>query len=139
VLAADEQLFKDIEGVLEEVVRDGVAALAKREAGGQLADHRAVASLLLLWDGVCKLFAGKAKPSGWVALLMKTAKLFSPDAREAAAAAVEGAVSSGPMLAARHLWRELKPTPLRPLFESADVVIAESATGERGGKRQRRG
>lgn len=53
---------------------------------------------------------------------VQVARLFTPDAREAAAAAVECSVSSGPMLAARSLWRDLKPVPLKPLFESADVA-----------------
>lgn len=60
-----------MEGVLGEVVRDGLAALAKQSPGGVLDDPALLAPLLLLWDGVCWLFSGKAKPSGWVALLMK--------------------------------------------------------------------
>ncbi len=68
---ADDQLHKDVEGVLEEVVRDGLTALAKRSPGGQLEAPALLAPLLLLWDGVCWLFSGKAKPSGWVALLLK--------------------------------------------------------------------
>lgn len=57
--------------MLEEVVRDGLTALAKRSPGGQLEDPALLAPVLLLWDGVCWLFSGKAKPSGWVALLLK--------------------------------------------------------------------
>lgn len=135
---ADEQLHNDVEGVLEEVCRDGLLALAKSQPGGQISDPAPLASLLLLWDGVCQLFAGKAKPSGWVALVLKAAKLFSPEAREAAAAAVEGRISSGPMVAARQLWRDLKPVPLKPLFESADVTGGDSGPGARAAKRQRR-
>ncbi len=55
-------------------------------------------------------------PPSW-----QVAKLFTPEAREAAAAAVACSVSSGPMLTARPLWRDLKTVPLKPLFESADV------------------
>ena len=143
LLPADEQLYKDIEAVLDECFKDGLTALAKAQPGGALLDDPALLQpMLLLWDGICSLFAGRAKPSGWVGILMRVAKLFSPEAREAAAAAVEQHVSSGPMLAARPLWRDLKAVPLKPLFESADVGGGGSAgggsgPGERAAKRQR--
>ena len=128
--------------MLEECFQDGLAELAKRQPGSQLSDPALLQPLLVLWDGVCHLFAGKAKPSGWVALLMRAARLFSPETREAAAAGVEGRVTSGPMQAARHLWRDLKPVPLKPLFESADVTGGGgggggSGPGQRAAKRQR--
>jgi hypothetical protein len=118
------------------VAWDGLSALAKQR-GGQLADPTPFTLLLLLWEGVCHLYAGRAKPSNWVALLLKAAKLFSPEAREAAAAAVDGRVISGPMQAARQLWRALKPVQVQPLFESADVGRGDSGSGERAAKRQR--
>lgn len=52
-------------------MRDGLAAVAKRSPGGLLGDPALLSPALLLWDGVCWLFSGKAKPSGWVTLLMK--------------------------------------------------------------------
>ena len=140
---ADEQLYKDIEAVLDECFKDGLTALAKAQPGGApLQDPALLQPLLLLWDGICSLFAGRAKPSSWVAHLMRVAKLFTPEAREAAAAAVAEHVSSGPMLTARPLWRELKPVPLKPLFESADVgggggSAGGSGPGERAATRQR--
>ena len=126
---------------MDECFKDGLTALAKAQPGGApLADPTLLQPLLLLWDGICVLFAGRAKPSGWVGLLMRVAKLFTTEAREAAAAAVAPHVSSGPMLAARLLWRELKAVPLKPLFESADVGGSGSSTGGSGvraTKRQR--
>lgn len=79
--------------------------------------------VLRLWDGACLLFNGKPKPSGWVGLMLKLAKLFTPQAREAAAAAEEP--RSEPMRKAQGLWTALKPVALRPLFESADVGQGE--------------
>lgn len=38
--------------------------------------------LLELWDGVCGLYMGRPKPSHWVAILLRIAKLFPPDVRE---------------------------------------------------------
>lgn len=122
--------------MLEEVFRDGLTAMA---SGGQICDPAPLTALLLLWDGVCHLFSGKAKPSGWVALLLKAAKLFSAQTRVAAAEAVRGRVSSSPMAAASPLWGELKAAQLRPLFETADVPdIGSGGQNERAGKRQRR-
>lgn len=142
-LPADDQLFKDIEGVLEEVCRDGLTALAKRQPGGQLDQPHAhlFCSLLLLWDGVCQLFAGKAKPQAWVALLLRLAKLFTPDARAAAAEEAAPLLSSGPMARVQPMWRELKPeATIRQLFESADVEGSSGGgggPGERAAKRRR--
>ena len=134
-LAADDQLFKDVEGVLEEVFRDGLTALAKRTPGAPLADPRLFQPLLQLWDGVCHLYSGRAKPQAWVALLLRLAKLFSPEARAAAAAAAAPALTSGPMCKVQGLWRELKPAEtLRQQFEAADV---EGGGGERSAKRRR--
>lgn len=73
---------------------------------------------------MCQLYAGRAKPSGWVALLLKVAKLFTPTAREAAAAAE--APASEPMRKAQPLWGPLKPVALRPVLELADVGAGEA-------------
>ena len=59
-----------------------------------------------------------------MALLLKAAKLFSPAAREAAAAAEQP--QSEPMCKAQALWGPLKPAVLRPLLECADVVQGEA-------------
>lgn len=142
LIAADEQLFKDIEGVLEEVFRDGLTALAKRQPGGQLAGPALFASLLRLWDGVCCLFGGKAKPQAWVALLLRLAKILSPEARAAGADSVAAELASGPMQRVQRLWAELAPlATIRQQFETADVeggsAEGGSATGERAAKRRR--
>ena len=154
-LHADEQLYKDVESVLAECFLAGLTGLAAQEqqqrrdgSGGAtaaqpLCDPALLVPLLLLWDGICHLFAGRPKPSGWVAMVLKGAKLFSTEAREAAAAAVEGQVTSQPMAAAQRLWRDLKPAQLKPLFESADVGgggsggSVEEEGGRRAAKRRR--
>jgi menin len=131
---ADEQLFKDVgEGTLESLV-DGLTLHSKLLLGGQpIDDATLLAMLLAFWDGICVLFAGRPKPGAWVALVLRAARLFTPEAR--ALAAVISTARSMPMKQARLLWRALKPAVLRPLFESADVEEG----GERGGgKRQRR-
>lgn len=139
---ADEQLFKDIEGVLEEVFRDGLTALAKRQPGGQLQQPQLFASLLRLWDGVCCLYAGKAKPQAWVALLLRLAKLFAPEARGEGADSVAAELASGPMQRMQRLWRDLTPlATIRQQFETADVESGGAegggAPGERAAKRRR--
>ena len=124
--------------MLEEVCRDPLQALAKAQPGGQLDQPPLLQALLQLWDGVCHLYAGKQKPQAWVALLLKLAKLFTAEARDAAAQAA--AVSSAPMLRASGLWRDLQPVAtLRAQFESADVGSdSGGGGGERGAKRSRR-
>jgi hypothetical protein len=132
---ADDQLYKDVgEGVLESLT-DGLHAYAKAHAlqgAPLLEDASLLAPLLTLWDGVCVLFTGRAKPAAWLGLVLRAARLFSPAARGAAAAAATARAE--PMRAARPLWAALKPAALRPLFEAADV----GGGGEgRAGKRQR--
>ncbi|KAI7841369.1 hypothetical protein COHA_004987 [Chlorella ohadii] len=140
--ATDEQLFKDVEGMLDEVFKDGLTALAKRQPGGQLHQLHLFAALLRLWDGVCGLYAGKAKPQAWVALLLRLAKLFSPEARSTGADSVAAELASGPMQRVQRLWRDLAPlATIRQQFETADVeggsTEGGSAPGERAAKRQR--
>ena len=130
-------------GVLEEVCRDGLAELAKRQPGGALADPGLLARLLGLWDGICHLFAGRAKPSSWTSLLLKCAKLFTPEARAAAAeaAAAAGHASSGPMQrVSPAMWRDLKPlAALQQQLEAADVAAGGGAGGaDEGGRAAKR-
>eukprot|EP00887_Chlorella_sp_A99_P006571 scaffold3.g6571.t1 len=111
-------------------------------AAPPLADPSLLLPLLRLWDGACCLFAGRPKPSGWVALVLKTAKLFTPEARAEAATAL--APTSAPVQAAARLWEALKPAALRPLFETADVgggacsVDEPAAVGGAGGRAAKR-
>ncbi|GAB4822004.1 hypothetical protein N2152v2_009050 [Parachlorella kessleri] len=129
--AVDEQLYKDVEGALEFCLDGLTAAAAAVKSSGSssgngaaLTDPTLLQPLLRLWDGICQLFTGKAKPGAWVALLLKAAKLFSPAAREAAAAAQQP--RSEPMRSAQALWGPLKPAALRPVLESADVGQGEA-------------
>lgn len=84
---------------------------------------------LRLWDGAFTMFAGKAKPGVWVGLLLKLAKVFTPEAREAAAAAEEP--RSEGMRKARGMWGPLKPATLRPLLEAAGVAEGEARATKR--------
>ncbi len=128
--------------MLDEVFKDGLTALAKRQPGGQLHQPQLFAALLRLWDGVCGLYAGKAKPQAWVALLLRLAKLFSPEARSTGADSVASELVSGPMQRVQRLWRDLAPlATIRQQFETADVeggsTEGGSAPGERAAKRRR--
>ncbi len=124
--------------MLEEVFRDGLTALAKHTPGAPLDDPRLFQPLLQLWDGVCHLYSGRAKPQAWVALLLRLGKLFSPEARGAAAQAAAPALTSGPMRKVQGLWRELKPLEtLRQQFEAADVEGGGGGGSERSAKRRR--
>ena len=129
---ADDQLYKDVgEGTLE-ACADALAAYSKRRLGGKaIDDSLLLGPVLTLFDGICLLFAGKPKPTAWVAIVLRCGKLFTPEARLAAAEAATA--RSEPMQRARPLWGALKPAVLRPLFESADVAGGV----ERGSKRQR--
>ena len=124
---ADDQLYTDIEGVLE-TLAEGLRRQAGRSAE-KLADPTLLTPLLRLCDGLCIMFEGRSKPAGWVALLLRSAKLFSPEAR-AAAAELAGA-RSGPMRRARPLWAALAQQTLRPLFESADVGEPQDRAAKR--------
>lgn len=141
--ASDDQLYKDVEGVLDEAVKDSLLALAKHQPGALLADAALLQPLLQLWDGICHLYSGRAKPAAWVALLLRCCKLFAPEARAAAAdaAAAVGQASSGPMQRVHSMWRELKPLEaLRQQLEAADVAEGSgggSGAGERAAKRRR--
>ena len=80
--------------------------------------------MLRLWDGISVYYTGKAKPGGWVSLLLKLAKLFNPATREAAAAGL--APASEAMRKAQGLWGQLKPVAIRPVLEAADVGLGEA-------------
>lgn len=93
-----------------------------------------ITPLLEYWDGICHLFAGKAKPAHWVTRLLKALRLCSIAARNKAAA--EAIVSSEVMLKAKLLWGELKGPQVKALFEVAD--IADTVSQQTAPKRQRR-
>lgn len=129
-------------GVLEEVCRDGLAALAKRQPGGALADPALLQPLLALYDGICWLFTGRAKPSAWASHLLKSTKLFTPEARAAAAeaAAAAGQASSGPMQrVSAAMWHDLKPLAvLQQQLEAADVAASGGGGADEGGRAAKR-
>lgn len=80
----DAELHKDVEGVLE-LCCEVIQYVHKSRGGELLQDSHWLQPLLELWDGICCLLEGRVKPSTWVSHLLKTAKLFSPEARTAAA------------------------------------------------------
>lgn len=111
---------------------EGLTILQKEYRDGQpLDDPSLLEPLLTLWDGVCVLFAARSKPPAWIRLVLKGAKLFTPDARDAAASVAGAQRRSLPMQKARNLWRDLKPVSLTPLFEAADVEEGQQRNSKR--------
>ena len=86
--STDEQLYKDIEGVLEQYCQMLKCLHHDEHMWGQVG-HTWLGALVELWDGVCWLFQGKAKPSNWLEQLLKAAKLFSNAQREQMVATVK--------------------------------------------------
>lgn len=80
--SSDEQLFKDVEGVLEDS-----CAMVRDTAPSSQAE--ALKDLFRLWDGICCYFEGKPKPASWIDQLMRAAKACSAEARQAAAGTAE--------------------------------------------------
>lgn len=129
-VVADEELYKDIGEIIDFCV-DGLVIYSKEYCSGRpLEDSTLLTPLFTLWDGVCLLFSHKSKPNAWTKSIMKAAKLFTPEARVAAA---EGAgARSSAMQAARPMWRDMKPGPLAAVFEAADVGNGEERASKRG-------
>ena len=75
--SSDEQLYKDIEGVLE-----GCCDMVRTSSPSQ---PRALSDLFGFWDGVCCYMEGMLKPGHWVDQLMRAAKACSADTRQSAA------------------------------------------------------
>ena len=129
-MTTDEQLYKDIEGVLEQSC--DMLRWQHQHAGHLNGDPQHLACMFEFWDGVCHLYTGKTKPSHWVSQLLKASKLFLPEAR--ANAARKARTSSDVMSKARDLWRDLKAPKIKALFETADIASANGVES----KRQRR-
>lgn len=126
----DEQLYKDLEGVLEQAC--DMLAWQRQIKKGLISDAKHLTPLLEYWDGICCLFAGRTKPAHWVTRLLKAARLFSVDARTQAAK--QAVVISEVMLKAQTLWGDMKGTKLKSLFEVADIADSQPLAN----KRQRR-
>jgi hypothetical protein len=126
-VSTDEQLYKDIEEVLEgccEAMAAGHPSIPSK--------CQALAALLLLWDGICCYMEGRSKPATWTNLVMRAAKQCSPYERSLAADVM---YHSDVMRRSQPLWKALKSEQLRPLFETPDVAN----TAEDGArKRQKR-
>lgn len=111
---------------------EGLTILHKEYRDGQpLDDPSLLEPLLTLWDGMCVLFAARLKPTAWIRMVLKGAKVFTPDARDAAASASGAQRRSLSMQKAVNLWRELKPVALTPLFEGADVGEGQQRNSKR--------
>lgn len=103
-----------MEGVLEGLcsaigLRHGHSGQPKQPPGqsghsGQaLQDVELAQGLLQLWDGICGLLSAQAKPGHWLQQLLKALKLFTPEARSAAAAHVLVSIR----IVYMGLWRHL--------------------------------
>ena len=123
--STDEQLYKDVEEVLE-----GCSELVS--ACGEAGRSNALSALLTLWDGICCYLEGRAKPATWINMLMRAAKKCNPDIRRSAA---NVAFHSGVMQTSQPLWKALKAEQLRPRFEVPDVVHNDEDVAR---KRQKR-
>ena len=129
-MTTDEQLYKDIEGVLEQSCD---MFKWQHQQSQQLIGHtQQLTCMLEYWDGICHMYTGKAKPSHWIAQVLKTLKLFTVEARASAASNAD--TSSDVMSRAQELWADLKAPRIRALFEIADVENSNGIVS----KRQRR-
>lgn len=126
----DEQLYKDLEGVLEQAC--DMLAWQREAQQDLITDSKHLVCLLEYWDGICYLFAGKSKPAHWVTRVLKAVRLFTVDARTQAA--TQAVASSEVMLKAEVLWTDMKGTKLKSLFEVADIADNKVSAH----KRQRR-
>ena len=129
-MTTDEQLYKDIEGVLEQSC--DMFKRQHQQAKQLIGQSEQLSCMLEYWDGICHMYTGKAKPSHWIAQLLKALKFFTCEAR--ASAASNAATSSDVMSRAQELWADLKAPRIRAVFETADVEISNGVAS----KRQRR-
>ncbi|KAK9809438.1 hypothetical protein WJX73_007335 [Symbiochloris irregularis] len=115
----DEQLHKDIEGVLE-LATSTLALYAQHQHSqeGSSLQPSWLTVMLELLDGVCWLLKGRTKPSHWVSCVLKAAKLYEGPVRGRAAQDAE--VMSQPMKTVQGLWEPLKPN-IKAILEAADV------------------
>ena len=126
-MSTDEQLYKDLEGVLEQSC--DMFRWRHQQSKQPITQTDQLTSLLEFWDGICHLYTSKAKASHWVGHLLKTLKLFTAEARKDAASAAE--ISSAVMTNANPLWAELKAPRIKALFETADVADANGNSSKR--------
>ena len=129
-MTADEQLYKDIEGVLEQSC--DMFKWQYQQSQQLINQSPQLSCLFECWDGICYMHNHQAKPSHWISQLLKALKLFTPEAR--ASAASNATTSSHVMSRAQASWAELKPLRIRALFEIANVEHTNGAAS----KRQRR-
>lgn len=129
-MMTDEQLYKDIEGVLEQSC--DMFKWQYQHSQQPICQTQQLSCLFECWDGICHMYMDKAKPSHWIAQLLKALKWFTPDAR--ATAASNAVTHSDLMNRTQALWAELKSPRIRALFEIADVGISNGVAS----KRQRR-
>jgi len=129
-LNADEELYKDIFEMIDYCV-DGLTRYQKEylKTDKLIHDASLLEPLLTVWDGVCALFSSRSMPTAWTKLIIKGAKVFSPEAREVAAAG--GVWKSLPMQNAQNMWRDLKASSLMPLFELADIGQGQRRNAKR--------
>ena len=131
-MTTDEQLYKDIEGVLEQSCD---MFKWQHQQSQQLIEHtQQLTCMLEYWDGICHMYTGKAKPSHWIAHVLKALKWFTVEARTTAASNAD--TSSGVMNRAQDLWADLKAPRIKAIFDTADV---ENLNGGASKRRRRTG
>lgn len=79
-MTVDEQLYKDIEGVLE-MMCDAIKNLHEQNGGKELENSDFLKHLFEFLDGISWYFSGKSRPTKWIGLVLKTVKLFSSECR----------------------------------------------------------
>lgn len=126
-MSTDEQLYKDIEGVLEQSC--DMFKWRHQQAKQPITQTDQLTNLLEFWDGICHLYTGKAKPSHWVGHLLRTLKLFTSEARIHAAGTAR--ISSAVMTNVSSLLAELKAPRIKGLFETADIADANGNSSKR--------
>ena len=130
-MSTDEQLYKDVEGVLEQSC--DMFRWRHQHLKQAVIQPDQLTGLFEFWDGVCHLYIGKAKPTHWVARLLKCLKLFTPEARLQAVSRAD--TTSEVMTRAKSMWTELRTPRIKALFETIDVadVNGTASKRQRGG------
>ncbi|GMH40486.1 hypothetical protein BSKO_08390 [Bryopsis sp. KO-2023] len=128
--SGDEQLYKDIEGLLEECVK---AFEALQKFGGFDGGSHWMKTMLEFLDAWCHLFDGGSVPSKWITMIIKIAKLIPQEHREKGARQAQ--VASPALQKSLTLWGSLRPSTIHQAFEV--LQLDDQGEGRRKRRRQR--
>jgi len=135
----DEELFRDLEGLLE-TWRDTLVALSKLpqlDTETMAADR--FLSLLNFLDSLRLLFDTQGLPSQWIPIVATAARCFPPTVRQSAVSAMKP--STAAMVSCVPLWGPLKTTLLRDLLAAPKVGTGGNSAdgvGDGTGRRDKR-